>query len=259
MSDANYMKFLGTAGSRWVVARQLRASGGIYLQLNGTRIYLDPGPGALVRCAQSEPPIDPAKLQAVILTHSHIDHCNDVNILIDAMTGGGYNRGGALYAPLSCLEGEHAVVLRYLRHFLNSIVTLEPDRRYAFDNVVFHTSKPHDHGVDTFGITFDLDPLRLSFLVDTRYFEELPSFYRGTDILVVYVTFFEQPPHPGIMHLGLDDVRAIAREVRPRHLILTHFGLSMLEAEPSRVAEALTDELGLSVIAADDGLVVPLE
>ncbi|MCC6486363.1 MAG: MBL fold metallo-hydrolase [Candidatus Hydrogenedentes bacterium] len=258
MSDTNFMKFLGTAGSRWVVARQLRASGGIYLQLNGTRIYLDPGPGALVRCAQCDPPIDPARLQAVILTHSHIDHCNDVNIMIDAMTGGGYNRGGTLFAPVSCLEGEHAVVLRYLRPFLHSIVTLEPDKRYMVERVAFHTSKPHDHGVDTFGITFDLNPQRLSFLVDTRYFKELPSFYEGADILVVYVTFFEQPPHPGIMHLGLDDVRAIAREVRPRQIILTHFGLSMLEAGPSRVAEALTDELGLSVIAADDGLVVPL-
>ena len=98
MVGNNYIKFLGTAGSRWVVARQTRASGGVYLNLCGKRVHLDPGPGALVRCAQADPPIDPSFIEGIILTHSHIDHCNDANILIDSMTGGGFNKGGTLFA-----------------------------------------------------------------------------------------------------------------------------------------------------------------
>jgi ribonuclease BN (tRNA processing enzyme) len=258
VSDDNYIKFLGTSGSRWVVARQLRASGGVYLSLCGHRLYLDPGPGALVRCAQADPPIDPASLEAVIVTHSHIDHCNDVNILIDSMTGGGFNKGGTLFAPASCLDGDNAVVLGYLRSFLDAIVPLEARCVYTFGNLSFATSAPHHHGVDTFGITFHVNEKKVGFLVDTRYFPELPAMYEGVDVLVIHVTFHESPPHPGILHLGVDDVRAIVREARPKKVVLTHFGMSMLEAGPERVAAALTEEFGVPVIAATDGLVVPI-
>ena len=256
MAHENYIRFLGTAGSRWVVARQSRASGGVYLHLCGQRVHLDPGPGALVRYAQSDPPIDPSFLNGVILTHSHIDHCSDVNILIDSMTGGGYNKGGALFAPRACLEGEDRVVLSYLRPFLHDIVTIEPAHSYRLGDLHFATSVPHEHGTDTFGISFDVNGTKLSFLVDTRYFPELPSAYAGSDILVIYVTFLDPPPHPRILHLCIDDVKEIVRGARPRKVILTHFGVSMLEAGPADVAQRLTDELGVEIIAAEDGMTV---
>jgi phosphoribosyl 1,2-cyclic phosphodiesterase len=256
--ESNYIKFLGTAGSRWVVARQLRASGGIFLSLLGKRIHLDPGPGALVRCAMSDPPIDPSYLDAIVLTHTHIDHSNDVNILIDAMTGGGFNRGGSLFAPKSCLNGEAPVVLTYLRPFLNEIVELAPQHDYAIGEVRFSTSIPHNHGTDTFGLRFYIGAINLSFLVDTRYFEELPAAYAGSDILVIYVTFLDTPPHPRILHLCVEDARRIIDEVRPRQAVLTHFGMSMIEAGPESVAHRLSDQTGIEVVAATDGLVVPI-
>ncbi|MCL4218295.1 MAG: MBL fold metallo-hydrolase, partial [Candidatus Hydrogenedentes bacterium] len=137
---ANSIRFLGTAGGRWVVAKQIRASGGIYLQLEGKRILMDPGPGSLVRCAQTEPPIEVAELDAVLLTHAHIDHCNDVNIIIDAMTAGGIFRRGTLFAPRQCIEGDNAVVYNYVRRFLHDIVPIEPSGTYALGNLHFKTS-----------------------------------------------------------------------------------------------------------------------
>lgn len=258
MANENYIKFLGTAGSRWVVARQTRASGGVFLNLCGKRVHLDPGPGALVRCAQCDPPIDPSFLDGIVLTHSHIDHCSDVNILIDSMTGGGYNKGGTLFAPRACVEGEDRVVLSYLRPFLDDIVTIEPSSAYRLGDLAFATSIPHQHGTDTFGVTFDVAGTKLAFLVDTRYFPELSAAYAGSDVLVIYVTFLGSPPHPRIMHLCVDDVKEIVRGARPGKVVLTHFGVSMLEAGPASVAQRLTDELGVEVIAAQDGMTLSI-
>ena len=64
--EGSFVKFLGTAGARFVMARQLRYSAGTLVALDGQRIMLDPGPGTLVRCAKARPRIDPAGLDAVL-------------------------------------------------------------------------------------------------------------------------------------------------------------------------------------------------
>ena len=253
------IKFLGTAGARFVVAKQLRSSAGIYVSMEDVRIIIDPGPGTLVRCAKSKPPIDVTKLDAIILTHAHIDHSNDANILIDAMTGGGLTRKGLLFAPEECIHGENAVVLPYVRGFLQDIVMLRPREQYSVGGVSFATSMRHQHQVETYGIIFDYYGRRISFIVDTHYVPELIRDYRDSDILVMNVV--RSTPHESgqVMHLCIDDVREILTRIRPRKAILTHFGMTMLRAKPWVVAEELSHELGVDVIAASDGMTVELE
>jgi len=248
---------LGTAGARFVVARQLRSSAGTFLHLKGLSIMLDPGPGTLARCAASRPRIDATKLDAVVLTHAHIDHSNDVNVLIDAMTAGGFERRGALFAPQDCLEGEGAVVLRYLRPFLERIVTLEPAREYDIGRLRFRTSVRHRHSVETYGVRFDLDGRSVGFLVDTEYFPELAQSYAGCDVLVINVVRF-QPSGGKIQHLSVPEAADIIAEVKPRQAILTHFGMTMLKAKPWEVADRLTRQLGVEVKAASDGMTLDL-
>ena len=78
----NFVKFLGTAGARFVMIEQLRASGGIWISYKGTNVLIDPGPGSIVRCSSSKPKLNPAKLDGIILTHKHLDHANDINVMI---------------------------------------------------------------------------------------------------------------------------------------------------------------------------------
>ncbi|MCP4642999.1 MAG: MBL fold metallo-hydrolase [bacterium] len=249
----NYIRFLGTAGSRWVVSRQLRASGGIYLNLCGQQIVVDPGPGALVRCAQTQPPIEVADLDALIVTHRHIDHCSDVTILLDGITGGGLHRRGKLFAPASCLTDSDAIMMGYVRRFVDEVAT-QPESSYEVGDLRFRTSIPHNHGSDTYGLIFDVAGRELAFLVDTRFFPELIDAYAGVDTLVINATLEKQPESTRIFHLGMDDVREIARGVRPRRLVLTHFGMGVLDLGPERLASAMADELGLDIVAAEDSM-----
>jgi ribonuclease BN (tRNA processing enzyme) len=83
--------FLGTAGARFVVTHQFLASGGAWLSFGDTQILLDPGHGCLVQVTRRE--LGPSKLEAIILSHKHLDHCGDINIMIEAMTDSGTKDG----------------------------------------------------------------------------------------------------------------------------------------------------------------------
>jgi len=255
---ASFIKFLGTAGARFVVAKQMRASGGVFISAEGQKIILDPGPGTLVRCAKSRPPIDVTKLDAVILTHAHIDHSNDANILIDAMTQGGFKKRGKLFAPREALEGENAVVLKYLRDFLDEIVTIKPNEEYSIGGLTFQTTRRHKHKAETYGIRFKVGKRTISFMVDTQFFPELAEDYKGSDILVMNVVRLRPHESAEVMHLCVDDVKEIVSKIKPERAILTHFGMTMVRAKPWEVAKKLSDELGMAVQAASDGMTIEL-
>ncbi len=259
MDQGDHIKFLGTAGARFVVAKQLRSSAGVYGRMKGRNIILDPGPGTLVRCAKSKPPIDVTKLDALILTHAHIDHSNDVNIMIDAMTNGGLTRRGFLFAPHECVAGENAVVLPYLRSFVQDILLLKPRQIYTIDGLSFSTSARHHHPMETYGVIFDYRGRKISFMVDTKYNPELMADYADSDILVMNVVRFTPHERGDVMHLCIDDVREILERLHPRRAILTHFGMTMIKAKPWVVASELTEELGIDVIAASDGMSIELQ
>ncbi len=253
-SYESYIKFLGTAGARFVVAKQLRSSGGTFICAEGKNIILDPGPGTLVRCASSRPPIDVTKVDALLLTHAHIDHSNDVNVLIDAMTDGGLKRRGILFAPRECLEGENTVVLRYLRNYLHDIIILESQDEYHLDSLKFYTSVRHDHPVETYGVKLDISSKLVAFLVDTKFFPQLVESYRDAYILVANVVRHRPDPSRDIRHLNVDDARKVLSSIRPAKAVLTHFGMTMIRAKPHLVAQELSRELGLDIVAASDGM-----
>ncbi len=258
MAD-DFIKFLGTAGARFVMARQLRYSAGTLVAVGGRRVMLDPGPGTLLRCARARPPVDASALDAVVLTHAHIDHSGDVNAILDAMTAGGFRHRGRLFAPRECLKGEDAVVLRYLRPHLEEVVILEPECDYEVDGLTFSSSVRHRHAVETYGIKFRRDGQTVAFLADTEYFDGLADAYADADVLIVNVVRHEPHQSRAIMHLSLDDARALIGAIRPRLAVLTHYGMTMIQARPRKLARQLTRELGVEVRAASDGMRLGLD
>lgn len=249
-----YVKFLGTAGARFVVARQLRFSAGTWIELGETRLLLDPGPGTLLRLRKSRPPLDPLKLDAVLLSHKHLDHSTDVNILIEAMADGGYRKRGALFAPADALEGDDRVVLRYVRPFLERIETWNAGREHEIGEVTIRPVS-HSHGtVESYGLVLDSPEGRVGFVTDARFNPALAGNYAGCDLLVLNVVLKDWRPE--VDHLSLPQAGEIISAVKPRLAVLTHFGTTMLRGNPRLLAESLGERLGITVLAASDGLSV---
>jgi phosphoribosyl 1,2-cyclic phosphodiesterase len=253
----SFIKFLGTAGARFVVTKQLRSSGGAWLSAGKTNLYIDPGPGGLVRSLNSKPKLDPSKLDGILLTHKHLDHSCDINVMIEAMTEGGFKKRGVLFAPRDALE-EDPVVLRYVRAYVEKVEVLKENSEYRIGDIQFSTAQRHRHRVETYGINFKISPHTVSWITDTKFFPELLNLYRG-EILIIHVVRLKPIGDDPIEHLSIEDVKIIIKEVKPKLTILTHFGMTMIKAKPWRVAAELEKELGLKVIAASDGMNLDLE
>jgi ribonuclease BN (tRNA processing enzyme) len=256
MEERDHVKFLGTAGARFMMVRQLRATGGVWYSVAGLQFLLDPGPGSVVRCAASRPRLDPLTLDAIVLSHAHLDHSNDVNVMIEAMTNGGFTKRGRLFCPRQALEGEDPVVLRYLRSYLDEIVVLEEGGSYELKpGLRLRTPIRHRHPAETYGLMLETPRLKVAHVTDTLYFPELAQAYAGADVLIVHVVRLRKAENDtrDIQHFTLDDARRLIEEVRPRRAILTHFGMTMHRAKPWLLAEQLAKETGIEVHAASDG------
>ena len=229
------------------MVRQFLASGGAWLTLGNTQILIDPGPGSLVQVARRK--FDAKKLDAIILSHKHLDHSGDINVMIEAMTDGGTKRRGMVFAPADALD-QDPVIFSYLRSYPQSIQVLTEGGCYKVNDVSFRTPIKHKHSVETYGFIFQTPRHTFSWITDTRYFEDLVSHYEG-DLLVVNVLRLKPGP---LDHLSVPEVKTIIEKLRPKAVILTHFGMTMWWAKPGELAEKLTRETGITVIAASDDM-----
>ena len=231
-----------------MVASQLLASGGLWFNLGSTEILLDPGPGTLVQACKIR--LNAAKLKAILLSHKHLDHSSDVNVMIEAMAQGGFHRRGVLLAPADALDND-PVVLQYVRPFLERIEVLKEGGEYRIDNVSIRTPLRHKHPVETYGIIFQTERYTISCIVDTRYFDELCHHYQA-DLLIINLMRLESGAP--LDHLSVPDAAQIIKSLKPKAALLNHFGMSMWRAKPWTVAQRLSEETGVRVIAASDGM-----
>jgi len=243
------LTFMGTAGARFMVAKQLAASGGLYIEDRKARIALDPGPGAIVQYAKRK--VDLTKLDAIVVSHRHLDHCGDVNVMVEAMTEGGFAHRGRLFCPADALDDD-PVVLQYVRRFPQEVVRLQPETTYNVNGLEFTTSPRHKHQVETFGFRFGE---RLGWVTDSAYYDGIAEQHKA-DVMLIHVVLMQCRAE--LPHLCVEDAERIIRDAKPKLAILTHFGMTVWRAHPWEIAADLTQRLGIEVKAARDGMSIEI-
>jgi ribonuclease BN (tRNA processing enzyme) len=237
-----------------MVSRQLAASGGIWLSLGGTELLVDPGPGTLVQSVRRK--LNAENLSAIILSHRHLDHSADTNVMVEAMTNGGFDKRGWVFAPADAL-GTEPVLFSYLKSALEGIKVLEAGGSYRIGNVTFTTPIRHDHQVETYGLLFHAGGHTFACIADSRYFEGLGRSYAAAELIIINTVLMEARSH--VAHLAVADAGRLISEIRPKAAILNHYGMGVWQAEPEKIAKELTQKTGVRVIAARDGMVFDLD
>lgn len=238
--------------------KQLRASGGIWLGKPGGNTVIDPGPGSLVRICQAFPPLDPETIQAILVTHKHIDHSTDLNVLTEAMTGGGFHNNGTVILPSDMMDDHQVYLLDYLRKKVNHLHTWKDGGTYDLPGGgTVESVRLRHHGVECFGfIHRHGDFPTLGLISDTALDEDWLLRFKGCELLIANMTLTR--PRAPIEHLSPREIDRIIEVVAPKRLILTHLGRGVLREGPEMIAAKLSRPT-TNVIAARDGMVVDLQ
>lgn len=248
--------FLGTAGGRFVVLTQLRASGGIVLELDGKMLHIDPGPGALVRARQYK--VRLRKLTGVLCSHDHPDHYTDLEMVIESMTQGAKKKRGVLLMGENVLKGSgdfRPAVSPYHIKLPEKAISLRPGQTAKIGGLEIRAT-PTKHG-EPKGIGFVITGSeRIGYTSDTEYFPGLERHFEGCDVLIMNVLRPRNTEWPEHMSTRQAEGFLKAMKRKPRLAIIQGFGMKMLKANPFREAAWLENRTGISVIAAKDGQVI---
>ncbi len=249
----NYsLTFLGTGGGRVVVFRQLRHSGGMWLHFNGINILIDPGPGSLIR--MFERGLEPKDIDVFILSHRHLDHTSDINAVLESATESTKRKKDLLIAPEDSLKECDSVVLPYLKKGIKNIEYMKEGKEILYKDLKITGLIKHIHkGADTYGIKIEDRNKKFVYVPCGRFFDGMLEGYPEKSDIMVFNTTFTHPV-PNVDHLAASDVKKMLLKLKPKKAVITHFSLQMLKAVPEKVAEVLTEETKIPVIAARDGL-----
>ena len=191
----------------------------------------------------------------MILTHKHLDHSADVNVMIEAISEGGYKPRGVLLAPTDCFNDD-PVVLKYNRKYLKEFIQVSENFEFEINGINIKFPVKHNHGVETYGLRIKTDDFKLSHIADTKYFDRLIPAYKDCDILIMNMVFGKPKP---FLHLSYEDVIKLINGIQPTLAVITHFGYNLWQEKPESYEKKIKKETGVNTLAATDGLILDLE
>jgi phosphoribosyl 1,2-cyclic phosphodiesterase len=245
---------LGTGGGRFATIYQIRATGGIYIN-DGARIHLDPGPSALMNMRRLA--LDPAKTDAVLISHCHPDHYADAEMIVEGMTKGGFKHTGTLVGSTSVLDGTNGfspAVSGYHQSITSSVIRAMPGGSFDIKGMnvdVTPTAHSDPTGV---GFRFHTSNGIISYVGDTELGDSITSSHRGCRVLILNLT---RPLGSRVpKHLCTEDAAEIALAIKPELVLLTHLGMKLVHEGVKRQVEHIERVSGSQTLAAEDLMTV---
>jgi len=231
-----------------------RKTGGLFLELNGKRIVIDPGPGSLVHMNSLK--LQPEKLDATLLSHLHIDHTSDANALIDGM------ENSVLIAEEHCLRkksdwDDWPRISKY-RQSKTKVHAVNADQSVVLDEIKIETTKTN-HNCPGVGFVIS-GSKKIGYASDGMYFKGQEKYFEGCDLLILNVHVPKGHETIG-KYMSVDDVVLLLRALRkkPRLTVITHLSPLMIRANLWRQIKIIQENTGCNVIFAEDFMELDLD
>lgn len=277
--------FLGTGGNPEAVFSQIPRTAGFILTVGGIRLYVDPGPGAVVRAREAD--FDLGTLDGVYISHGHLDHYAGAEAVIESMCWGMFCRRGLLLAPGQVLERDRLISFYHqgkdsLAGYKGgpTVKKLEPWQPVVMGEVTL-TPIPAHHAGENYGFILKTGQLTLGYTSDTNYIQgyttpqgvrslpyrqpitdlvdvvdyrrDIKEAFSCVDVLIANVTSHNVYAHRHITTLGLAH---LLENSSVKLCIMTHFNYCCLRPEDLRPAMAcyVEQRSGVKTLYAEDGV-----
>jgi ribonuclease BN (tRNA processing enzyme) len=227
-----------------------RACSGFAVEWDGFRVVLDLGYATLPRLLGLWPD---GRVDAVVITHEHPDHCVDLHGLFRMWFYGGVSGRVPLFCPpgvvarLAGLEPDVDLAAVFEVSVLPGSYRVGP---FALGGVAL------PHFVPNAGVRLAADGMVVAYTGDTGPGPGLAELGRDADVFIVEATDrVGETERPARMLMTSREAGVWARRAGARRLVLTHFWPGNDRGAAVAAARA---EFGGEVVAAEEGMVLPL-
>ena len=227
---------LGSSGGS---ASRTSPASGYLLQSGTTSVWLDAGPGTFMALAGH---VDPGTLDAVVLSHVHVDHCADIFALYGYMA---YGPSGHVPIDVYVPEGLDAHLSGFARaaggrvfHQVFAFHTVGADDHTSVGGLGL-TFIEMNHPVPTIGTRAEEDGMVLAYSADTGPGDGLGRLAAGADLLLCEASLqgpAEEREYP--YHLTAEEAGRVAGTAGAGHLVVTHISPTLDEKRSLQEARA---------------------
>lgn len=220
------------------------ACSGYLVRAGGANLWMDCGNGTLVALQRH---LDVSQLDAVVITHTHPDHCADIYGLHVLSRYGLHRSGLPVFAPPGTAELLGALVHGDWGGAFDWQAMCDGDRTTVRDASLRFSLT--DHPVPTLAVEVAAAAKRLVYTSDTgpRWSPEV--FGTGADLLLSEATYTHDDIRSPI-HLSARQAGELARAAEARRLVLTHLWPTI---DPVASAAEASDAFGSEAVLAAPG------
>jgi len=248
-------------GSGTSVPHPRRASAAFWLETSAGSMLLDCGADAMHRMAEES--LDWPNLDAIWISHLHLDHCGGLASLLFGTKHSPQTQNRRKPLQIFTCAGMRKLLKAidesnnyrlFQQPFpieLHEVAELtdQQDRFALLPGVTAQTfSTPHTQESVAIRVT-DAEGTSLVYTADTGYSEALADFAANVDLLILECSFPRDKPVE--THLDLNEAMSLAKIANPRMLLLTHLYPSWDGIDLEREA---AKSWASKVVAAYDGL-----